>query len=308
MVKVISVNGKIPLVDGKAIKATEVTAPTASAYDVQSVDNGDGTQTIEIADSTGTITDGIIVKARDADGFPTEIDIYGSNGKYYGEARGYSIRNNQATYFYKLNKINFKYAVTKIYDGAFSGLTSLNEITGIKANPFEDVTDLGNWNTFNDCTLPGELYFPDLTMCGVYSFYQMPNITKISCPKLTYAHQFFAYNCASLKEIYLPSCERVNGDSRYALGNNTALEKLQLGSVGHKFLSFNRVALTGCTQSFLVITVYTSGDLADTLLSNIRNGATNATIILKAAEDTTYNDTQFAAGETIITSTVEVSA
>ena len=255
-------------------------------------------------DGGATITDGIVIKARDTDGYPTEVDIYCSSGVFDNVVCGRAVEGNRDTRFIKLEKINFKNSITQFKDQAFCGLSSLNTVTGVKSNPFEDVISLGNWNTFNDCALPGELNFPNLTSAGVYSFYCMPNITKISCPKLTYAHQFFAYNCASLKEIYLPSCTTVNGDGRYALGNNTALEKLEVGSVGHGVVGFKDIALHGCTQSFLTVTIYTTGSNADTMLANIRNSATNATIIIKAAEVTTYNGTEFAAGDTIITSTV----
>lgn len=255
-------------------------------------------------DGGTTITDGIVIKARDAEGYPTEVDIYCSSGVFDNVVCGRAAEGNRDTRFIKLKQINFKNSVTQFKDQAFCGLSSLNTVTGAKANPFEDVTSLGNWNTFNDCALPGELNFPNLTAAGVYSFYQMPNITKLSCPKLTYAHQFFAYNCTSLKEIYLPSCTVVNGDGRYALGNNTALEKLEVGSVGHGVVGFKDIALYGCTQSFLTVTIYTTGSNADTMLANIRNSATNATIVVKAAEPTTYNGTEYAAGDTIVTSTV----
>ena len=50
--------------------------------------------------------------------------------------------------------------------------------------------------------------------------------------------------------------------------------------------------------------MFTNAANVDNLLTNIRNGATNATIIIKAAEATTYNGTAYAAGATIITSEV----
>lgn len=256
-------------------------------------------------DGGATITDGIVIKARDTEGYPTEVDIYCSSGVFDDVVCGRADGGSRDTRFVKLKQINFKNSVTQFKDQAFCVLSSLNTVTGVKSNPFEDVVSLGNWYTFNYCALPGELNFPNLTAAGVFSFYCMPNITKLSCPKLTYAHQFFAYNCESLKEIYLPSCTRVNGDGRYALGNNTALEKLEVGSVGHGVVGFKDIALYGCTQSFLTVTIYTTGSNADTMLANIRNSATNATIIIKAAEATTYNGTEYAAGDTIVTSTVE---
>lgn len=54
--------------------------------------------------------------------------------------------------------------------------------------------------------------------------------------------------------------------------------------------------------------MHTTGAKTDALIASIRDGATNATIIIKAAEDTTYGGKDYAAGDTIITSTPEVTA
>ena len=59
-----------------------------------------------------------------------------------------------------------------------------------------------------------------------------------------------------------------------------------------------------CTQSNLTITIYTTGDKVDTFLPKIRAGATAATIVIKASGATTYGGTSYAAGATIVTSTV----
>lgn len=54
-----------------------------------------------------------------------------------------------------------------------------------------------------------------------------------------------------------------------------------------------------------VFTFFCIGDNVDTILAEVRNTITTNTIVVKAAEATTYNGTEFAAGDTIVTSTVE---
>ena len=83
----------------------------------------------------------------------------------------------------------------------------------------------------------------------------------------------------------------------------TALESVQLGSVGYSVTVENN-NFYGDTQTGLTITVYTTGANADTAVANIRSGATNATIIIKAAEGTTYGGASYSAGDTMITSEV----
>ena len=94
-------------------------------------------------------------------------------------------------------------------------------------------------------------------------------------------------------------------------GACTALEEAVLGSVGHTVTDNNSInSFKNCTQSGLSITVFTNAANVDKLLANIRNGATKATITLKAAEDTEYNGRVYAAGTDIISSSVagEVTA
>jgi hypothetical protein len=78
---------------------------------------------------------------------------------------------------------------------------------------------------------------------------------------------------------------------------------VQIGSVGHPAPTTNNQPFYGCTQSNLTITAYQTGANADTLVSNYRKNATNATIIIKASENTTYNGTSYSAGDTMVTST-----
>ena len=69
-------------------------------------------------------------------------------------------------------------------------------------------------------------------------------------------------------------------------------EQKYIGGIGYPCTSINNTAFKNHSFSD-IITVYTTSAYADTALTNIRNGATNATIIIK--DSTT--------GETLVTST-----
>ena len=93
-------------------------------------------------------------------------------------------------------------------------------------------------------------------------------------------------------------------NNKGAFTNCTSLQNCEIGSITHGVTEIGDYVFYGCTQTGLTITVYTTGAYADTALANIRNGATNATIIIKAAEATTYNGRVYAAGNNIISSSV----
>ena len=121
---------------------------------------------------------------------------------------------------------------------------------------------------------------------------------------------YFAFlGDTALEVVNAPNISQVknasNSLSYGAFKGCTALQTVQLGSVGHSITLIHDKSFSGCTQNGLTITVYTTGSYADTAVSNIRNGgATNATIIVKASENTTYNGTSYNAGDTILTSEV----
>lgn len=133
-----------------------------------------------------------------------------------------------------------------------------------------------------------------------YVFYQSA-ITEITLPNAINVGYLTFYDCQSLKNVNLPKCNILG---RETFVGGVAYETINIGSIGYPCTSINNTAFKNHPFSD-TITVYTNGTYADTALTNIRNGATNATIILKASEDTTYNGTSYAAGDTMITSTVE---
>lgn len=118
--------------------------------------------------------------------------------------------------------------------------------------------------------------------------------------------QNYTFQGSNLEEIYAPKIYRLyslNSASGCFRGC-TYLKTAIFGSVGHKITSTTQYDFGGCTQSDLTITFFTDGSHTDTILANCRAGATNATIIIKSSEDTTYNGETYLAGETILTSEV----
>ena len=227
-----------------------------------------------------TITDGVVWKTLDANGNPTEVDFYGTIVPAY--CFGFNSYGNPSNPMNYVQKINWKTAITAIKSSAFaiSKLTSLTipeSVTQVtfsaamfasKSNSLVEVDWLSSfkldYNAFNQCTALERFY--------------APNISQIS--NLTNGNQYSAfYNC-------------------------TALQSAQFGSANHAVTTIHNTTFANCTQSGFTITVYTTANYVDTLVSNIRNGATNATIIIKASEATTYNGTSYAAGDTILTSEV----
>lgn len=249
------------------------------------------------------VMDGIIVKARDADGYATEVDFYGTDisryqfGSFYGNDFG----------FKKIKTINLKNKITSVGSYSFKNCKYLTTLNGIDFGAITTLAE-GAFSGTDSLEL-GEVNLTGLTSYGAsYVFADCVGITKLHMHTDGVMHYGFVNNCPSLTEIVLDCVVKFTGGSsgnKYAaLGRNTALTTCQIGNIGKACTATASGMFSGCTQTGLTITIYTTGSYADTALTNIRNGATNATIIIKAAEATTYNGTSYAAGDTIITSTV----
>lgn len=124
----------------------------------------------------------------------------------------------------------------------------------------------------------------------------------ISCTSI--GTNAFRRNDGAGDSIDLTISGGISSFGNYIFYQNLRLRNLQIGSIGNPILSIPNNSFGGVTQASLTVTVYTDGVHADTVLANIRNGATNATIIIKASEDTTYNGVAYSAGDTMITSEV----
>ena len=236
------------------------------------------------------ITDGIVVKAyRQPDNWIQEVDYYCESG----------ITPNSvfkgAEYRF-LTTINYKNPLTTISTGFADGRNALTTFPD-----FSIITSLGSGSFYGCKYLTGVITLPLCTSIGDSSFRET-NITELDAPECISVHSS-GLRSGALKKVNIPKLDKLIGGN--VLYGCSALETAQLGSVGYAVTQISNTDFYGCTQTGLTITVYTNGTYADTALTNIRNGATNATIIIKASEDTTYNDVAYAAGEVMITSTVE---
>lgn len=236
----------------------------------------DDIQVINTQDGGAEITDGIIIKSRDAQNFPTELDIYGNlwknalsyEGQYYHNTIGWQ----------KVTTINLRTNQTTLTHGCFFGMQSLASITGL-----DKITTIGAY-----CLCDTRIVNLNL-----------PLVTRIDYEKP------FATNPA-LTTVSIPNASGNLTAGTYELfGGCTGLQSVLLGSVGHGLKDNGSTqAFKGCTQSGLTITIFAKGADADALFNRIRIQATNATIIIKASEDTTYGGTSYAAGDTMIISEV----
>ena len=126
--------------------------------------------------------------------------------------------------------------------------------------------------------------------------FNFPSVTEVG----GYA---FRANTALLS-AYLPKVTRLHNDDLTAIFRQcSSLQSFQLGSIGNGVTLLNRNICYGCNNIGLCVTVYCTGSSADSMLNAVRNYGTNATIIIKASEDTSYDGAYYTAGDTIITST-----
>jgi len=98
-------------------------------------------------------------------------------------------------------------------------------------------------------------------------------------------------------------CPKIEFVPQYFLYNNRNDTTVQLGSVGHPVRSVGERPF-GAMAGTNTVTVYTTGELLDSVKTKMENSKGSATtFIYKASENTTYNGTSYNAGDTILTST-----
>lgn len=105
---------------------------------------------------------------------------------------------------------------------------------------------------------------------------ELPNLTGLGNYALA-ASTSSAGSSSPLKVIDLPKIQTIG---TYAFRYRSTLETVTLGSVGNPVTSIGTNTFSGCTQSTLAVTVYTSDGSA---LSGSPWGATNAAIEFKKA-------------------------
>lgn len=248
----------------------------------------------------GGISDGIEILGRDSTGFATKARLHG-NGPIYGYqfACGNANGRNNIGPWQKIEDIEVAYKPTSIKTLAFVGLNTLtsflcdmSEVQSIEGNAFRCATGIG------------ALSFPNVTSLSGSGIFQESSITSASFPLFNGQIPNSTFrSCTSLASVSFPRATKLGTATSTLFKDCTALVTASFGSVGYNINDIRPDAFSGCTQSGLTITVYTKGTHVDGLLTNIRNGATNATIIFKASETTTYNGTSYSAGDTILTST-----
>lgn len=213
------------------------------------------------------ITDGIVVKARNANGAITEVEKYGNCGFYEFGIASNAYRNFPFGYTEKVTL----HDCTELGDGVFYN-RFITQIIGLE----------------------------NITRCGQNCFFNSA-LTSISLPNVTYIGSTCFRSLYATTDVYLP---KLTNQGEYIFQGSTILQNVQIGSVGYPAKHNGASPFVQCPQTGLTITAYCAGANADALLANYRNGATNATIIIKASEATTYGGTSYAAGETMITSEV----
>lgn len=254
-------------------------------------------------DGGATITDGVIVKARDENGRITEVDYYKSDGIVNERefATGGGDWPSLDSSLGHLQKVNFKTPITEIKKRAFENLSLL------ETPDLSNVTTLGIEIFCRATALTAVVLPPNIKSLPGGTFCACSGLTSIDTAHIENVGANVFRGCSKLTELLLPKCTAVE-TAYYAgvFGDMSALTDLQIGSVGYGLSqAFSERNFNGNTQLGLTVTVFVKTDIVDALVANIRNGATNATIVIKAAEATTYNGTEYAAGDTIVTSTVE---
>lgn len=257
------------------------TGKTASMTPAEMVDE------IEGISGGVDITDGIVVTAIDAGKYVSSVDYYGEvlPRSIFGANRG----DNSFSWLY-LRAIDFKSQTVYLtwQNFFYCGLSELST-TAIKGR---DPSISWQYNS---------------NLQETACFRNMKSLVTLSLPEFVgFLNHYEIAGCTALKTVYLPKVTKLasyGSNNRGCFSSDTALENVQIGSIGYAVDNVDTNPFRGCTQSGLSITIYTTGSYTDTAVANIRRGATNATIIIKASEATTYGGTSYAAGDTIVTST-----
>ena len=188
-----------------------------------------------------TITDGIVVKTRNADGEATEVDVYGEI--IYPFTVGANVSSAYKWFGRKVTKVNLKSDVVEIKTEAFA------------YNALEEIHIPNTCSTF-----------------GTNLLRYNNNIKNVKCDG--------AINFTSQNGLYM------------FYGDKPTLQTVVLGSIGHSITAARNDMFMG-DYSNLTLTIYTDEPNANDVLSKFRNGAKQATIVIK---DST-------SGETLVTST-----
>ena len=174
----------------------------------------------------------------------------------------------------------------------FSSIVIPDTVLSIGASAFQN-SKIESINTKN-ARLSGNAAFSD---CKSLTHVEMPEAEG------TIPYQTFK-NCTSLVSVHLPKYTNFAvSTTAQTFVDCASMEECVLGSVGYPVTAIGTQTFLRCTQSGLIITIYTVSAYMSDVIAKTRNTATNATIIIKAAADIEYNGTTYQAGDTVLTST-----
>jgi hypothetical protein len=190
------------------------------------------------------VTDGIIIKTRNAEGKALTVDFYGTEVK---TGQFYTRSLSQGAWGY-MTGITFKNTITEIGADAFYGCENLvlelpENLTSLGSGAFQFCKSLNNVVVPNGITSLESAIFKDCT-----------GLTMVDAPKVT------SVSGASASTGCFTGC--------------TALTSVTLGSIGSPVTFIGVYAFNGCTQEDLTINIYVNS----APLANAPWGATNATI------------------------------
>lgn len=150
-----------------------------------------------------------------------------------------------------------------------------------------------------------DAFFNEVTEIGEFALTCFQNKdTELTIPKwdgryeMSSGESVFRCNDYAWTTFNLPRVQYIGNFWWYQVNKNLTV---QLGSVGYPVLQCSQRPF-GSTTGTSTVTVYTRGDLLDTISTAIKSQAgANYTFIFKASEATTYGNTSYAAGETMLT-------
>ena len=222
-----------------------------------------------IAAGAAEISDGMVITARDTDGNPTAVTVYGTVIKPY--TCGANIARTYKWFGSSVTDISFVNQVTELMPMAF--YYALGSNTDIA---FPDLVNVGNkafyGSSFNSVTLPTS----SVLGSEVFRTSSIPSISILSSRTETNSSSTF----------------------RQWTGLNAVC-----GSVGNPWVVNGSTFMGASNAAYIVL--FCKGADVDSNLAAIRNGAANATITVRASEATVYGGASYFAGDIMITSTVE---
>ena len=231
-------------------------------------------------DGGGAITDGIVVKAVNDNNFPTEVDIYGEYIHAY--MFGASPNSDTSEGWKYLETVNLKSAVKTIGEHAFAGCNAYSPSipNGVQNIGSEAFRSCGKNTGF-------EIVIPD-------SVNNMGNGILRNAGVSRYIHK----NARNLYR-YGSTGDNISG-APFLDGSPT--QYCQYGDIGYTPVTDVYYQKFPASREGLTMVIYTVGTAVDNLLTEFRKRNTTSVFVAKAAEDTTYNNVAYAAGETILTS------